>query len=223
MTNVYLVIGFAAVIALILTLLPWRRHWAQGCVVSLLVVAATLGVYGKIGGVSGLKKLAHKRKEKHMIQQALAKYKDPEALIAALRRKVVMHPEDPKGWYLLGRLYMANNQLEQARKSFAWAISLEPQRNDPKVLLGYVETDLKITRHLDSTSKGYLHKVLEQIPQHPMALTFLAMGEFRSGHYEQAITYWKQLLPQLDPDSDDAKMIISAINRARSKIKTKAS
>lgn len=59
-------------------------------------------------------------------------------IISALKEKIQHDPNNPQGWYLLGKLYLSQQQFLLAAKSLQKANILLP--NDPKIMQSYNES-----------------------------------------------------------------------------------
>jgi len=87
--------------------------------------------------------------------------------------------------------------------------------NDAQLLAIYA--DLAATNAKgDFTGKPteLIQKALQVDPQNAMALWLAGTAAFRGNQFDAAIRIWERLMPQVEPDSDDARMLQEAIAAA---------
>ena len=65
--------------------------------------------------------------------------------------------------------------------------------------------------------------MLQRNPNQPDAIAMLATDAFEQDDFQQAIDYWQHLLDLIPPQSDEAKAIRRAINKARAHVGSKSS
>ncbi|XP_014680364.1 PREDICTED: cytochrome c-type biogenesis protein CycH-like, partial [Priapulus caudatus] len=58
---------------------------------------------------------------------------DVDAMVTGLRKKLDDEPNNPKGWYMLGRSYMALKRYDDAAEAYKKLLGLQPE--DAKVML----------------------------------------------------------------------------------------
>lgn len=140
------------------------------------------------------------------VSESLAK-QPLDAVIHVLQARLQQEQETPQGWMLLALLYAQSNDQESSIHSFERALQLDPERSEIK--LAYAETLIRQQQGvLTKKSTELLQAVLQQDPANTRALTFLAMGSYTSGFYEQAIVLWKQLLSLRQGQADDGKVAL---------------
>ena len=150
------------------------------------------------------------------VQQLLSELKSPEQIISRLKKRIAEKPNEVQGWFLLGRLYMSQNRFIEAAAAFVKAEQLQP--NDPTILFQHAEAEFYQQNQLTPPVENLLQRVLQQIPDHPGAINLLALHAYQTQHYAKAIQLWRRLLAFYPPDSEDNKMLLMAIERAKSKI-----
>lgn len=196
---------------------PLRR--SSGLALSLLFVLAILVsfAYWYWGGWVAWQDFQQEAARKEQAKKVLQTIKGPEELIAKLKAKVQAEPNQVRGWYLLGRLYMSQGMWSQAQEAFLQAKALQP--HDEQILVNYALSRWEVNHQLDKESRAILKQVLAANKQQPDALSLLAMDAFKVHDYEQAINYWQQLLAILPPQSDEARAVHRAIVAAQGEIK----
>lgn len=173
--------------------------------------------------VGGSQDLYHYQQQQVSNQQATAltqQLKTPQAVLSKLEKTVAQNPNDPQGWFLLGRLYMDFQRTKDATKAFAHANQLKP--NDPDIMLQYAQA-LFVQNHmrLNSQAKALLKAVVTQDPNNQGVINLLALDAYSSKHYQQAIDYWQSLLEYNAPDSDNYRSLQAAIANAQQKLQNK--
>lgn len=138
-------------------------------------------------------------------------------LVEKLAQRLEQEPNNPDGWKMLGRSYMALNRFGDALKAYEKAYALNP--NDSDLLLAYASTMAQINNN-DFTGRPaeLIAKALELDPQNPNVLWLMGINHFQSGEYPQAVQYWEQVLAQLEPGSEEAMSVAEYLREARSKL-----
>jgi cytochrome c-type biogenesis protein CcmH/NrfG len=150
------------------------------------------------------------------LQQAQSILKQPkqvEHLLERLQQAVIEHPEDAKAWFLLGRIYAANQDWPHAHDALLQAYRLHP--DDLKTALFYVETIWHTQGRITKQAHMILQQVLKKDPNQPDALLMLATDAKEHQCYQQAILYWKRVLVMFPKDSEMYKILLEAIEDAQ--------
>ncbi|MDD1792421.1 c-type cytochrome biogenesis protein CcmI [Enterovibrio sp. ZSDZ42] len=122
-------------------------------------------------------------------------------LTLALRTKLSQTPDDAMGWLLLGRIGLANRDIQTAEGAMSRAYRLMPEDSDVK--LGYAQS-LMLSGDETNVNKArdMLREVVRVDHGNLQALSLLAFEAFERGAFDEAIAAWstmKQLLPENDP------------------------
>ena len=186
-------------------------------ILSTAVVIFSVGIYCLRNDISVLKEYLYIKHHKAEVTQLMNQLNTPEDIITHIEQHLAEHPNDGRGWYLMGKFYFDTGELQKAKLAFAKANRYNPHQ--VKILLSYAETLFYAGgKRLDQQSRALLDEVLVKSPSHPMALSLLALDAYQQQHYSQAIKYWEEILQHLDLDSDDATNIFDAIKEARKQI-----
>ncbi len=144
---------------------------------------------------------------------------DPLKMVARLEKRLESQPDDPVGWARLGRAYAVLGKPEQAMAAYARAYKLAP--DDPQVIAEYAGYLLnQDPQNTEGQVRALFSRLLELDPKNPDALWFFGYAAHRKGDYARAVGYWKQLLKQLPPESEEAshlKRIIAETQAQRAK------
>lgn len=202
---------FFAGILYYLVSLPNR--WLQlGLILCSLSIVWLL--YAKLGGMQALHAYRLAKYRQHEATTLLKQLGGEQALLKKLQEKLKQNPNSPRGWYLLGRLYMSFGQLKEAEQAFAKAHAQKP--NSIRYTLHWVQ--MRFTLRGDSLSKAEQKELLDiirQQPGQPDALAMLAMHAYKQQHFQEAIAYWQILLESLPPDSEASLAVRQAIANAQ--------
>ncbi len=192
---------------------PLRKNRGVMILAPVLVAVAGLA-YWHWGAWSGWVEYLQTGKKQQRIQAMMQSIKNPGELIAKLRLTLENEPDSARGWYLLGRLYVSQNQWQQADEAFARAHRLQPENE--QITVNYAQNLWQLNHQkFDETSRALLKGVLDKNPEQPDALAMLAMDAYSRHDYQQAIDYWQHLLKFVPPQSEEAQAIRKAIAKAQ--------
>ena len=206
-------------LALSVALYPLRKSRAVLFLAPVLIVLVCLAYWHWGAGLEWMKHLRANEKQQR-IKTMLKSIHDPAELIEMLKATLHKHPNSARGWYLLGRLYVSQNQWQQANDAFVQAHELKP--NDEHITVNYAQNLWQLNHQaFDKAIRTLLDRVLQQNPNQPDALAMLAMDAYKRHAFQQAIDYWQRLLKQVSPQSEEAQAIRKAIAQANMEIKSK--
>lgn len=176
--------------------------WVLGT--SLLVVVGTAALYSQTGHFTALQnwQIAQQQLPSYG-ERALLNQGEPltneevELFALALRTKISKEGDDAVAWFVIGRIWLSKEMLDDAIEAFEKALALTPNRVN--VLISYSQA-LLVASGDENLAKAALSlaKVLQQDPDNSDALSMLAMVAEERGDKEQAQQAWQLLLPKLD-------------------------
>jgi len=140
------------------------------------------------------------------------------ALIQQLEERLQKNPDDPRGWSILGRSYLALEMFPQARHAFEKAVKLNG--NDPQLLVDYADAlamDRK-DQSLDGRPMSLIDRALKLDPNNQKGLWLAGTAAYERHDYNAALKYWQKLYAMVPPGSDAAKAMESNIAEVRSLI-----
>lgn len=147
--------------------------------------------------------------------QHAATAQDMDKLVVGLAQKLEKDPENLQGWTMLARSYKMLGRNVEAEQAFVRAGAFLD--NDAQLLAIYA--DLAATNangNFAGKPTQLIEKALRVDPQNAMALWLAGSAAFRGGQYDSAIRIWERLTQQIEPDSDDSRMLQESINAAYS-------
>jgi septal ring factor EnvC (AmiA/AmiB activator) len=114
---------------------------------------------------------------------------------------------------MLGRSYKAMGRWQDAERAFnRIGPSLE---KDAALLADLAEVMAQQTRSFDGRPRELLQQALKIDGENMTALLLAGTDAFENRSYSVATTLWSRLLKQLEPGSEDARMIEASIARAQ--------
>ncbi|MBK9018823.1 MAG: c-type cytochrome biogenesis protein CcmI [Sulfuritalea sp.] len=175
-----------------------------GIVLAVLLPLAAVGLYAMLGTPAAV------LPGEVQAQRAMA---DMEQLTAKLAQKMEQNPDNPEGWAMLARSYKSLGRWDDAERAYT-RIGPDLEKN-AELLAEVAELLVQKNNGFDARSRELIQKALRLEPDNMLAL-FLGGGEaFGAGRYAAAADYWGRLLPRLEPDSEDARMVESSLAMAR--------
>ncbi|MCG3746373.1 c-type cytochrome biogenesis protein CcmI [Vibrio cincinnatiensis] len=135
-------------------------------------------------------------------------------LTLALRTRLHYQPDDAAGWLLLGRIGMANRDMQTAIGATKKAYELNSQ--DSGIQLGYAQALMLSNDEWDQNQARSLLLTLAQAEFVDLRVfSLLAFDAFESGHYARAIHYWQQMQQMIGPNDARYDMLARSIESAQ--------
>jgi cytochrome c-type biogenesis protein CcmH len=182
--------------------------------VALLIPAGALSLYGLLGQPDALRGVQAQVEGNQENAHAMSR-EQIEAMVENLAAKLKQNPNDPQGWHMLARSYLAFDRLPEAAQAYERANQLSP--GDPQILADYADVLAMVNgRNLEGRPTELVLEALKADPKHQKSLALAGTAFFNKGEYPKAAEYWKQLLATLKPGSEQYKAIQGNIAQAES-------
>ncbi len=141
-------------------------------------------------------------------------------LVTELERRMQQNPEDPRGWFLLGRTYMQMNRYDDAVRAFEKLDELLPE--NPTVLISLADAlSMQNGGQVPEKAVQLLDKVLEIEPANVTALWLRGNAAGQRHQDADALRYWGRAYPLLAEEpamQQELRQLVSAVE-ARSGLK----
>lgn len=149
-------------------------------------------------------------------QQMREQLGSPQQVIWQLKQHLLEDPNSAQGWYLLGRLYASQQQLNEANLAYAHALQLSPHNID--ILMNFAQTlSLQNNNQINAQALKLIKEILVIQPENNDARNLLAIYAYQHEDYQTAIKNWEIILPHLAANSVDRQNLIEAIAQAQNK------
>lgn len=192
----------------------------------LLVVLLSYGMYAKFGNYD---KVEHWQQVSADLPQLTRKLMAPqgqgveltdqemEDLTLSLRTRLYYQPEDSTGWLLLGRIAMANRDMQTAIGAMKHAYALEPQDGD--IQLGFAQALMLSDDEMDQTqARSILQRLAKRDYVDLRVYSLLAFDAFERADYPSAIQYWGLMQKMIGPNDSRYEMLTRSIDSAKRKM-----
>ncbi|EKO3449774.1 c-type cytochrome biogenesis protein CcmI [Vibrio fluvialis] len=192
----------------------------------LLVVLLSYGMYAKFGNYD---KVEHWQQVSADLPLLTRKLMAPqgqgveltdqemEDLTLSLRTRLYYQPEDSTGWLLLGRIAMANRDMQTAIGAMKHAYALEPQDGD--IQLGYAQALMLSDDEMDQTqARSILQRLAKRDYVDLRVYSLLAFDAFERSDYPSAIQYWGLMQKMIGPNDSRYEMLTRSIDSAKRKM-----
>ncbi|ENM6577392.1 c-type cytochrome biogenesis protein CcmI [Vibrio fluvialis] len=192
----------------------------------LLVMLLSYGMYAKFGNYD---KVEHWQQVSADLPQLTRKLMAPqgqgveltdqemEDLTLSLRTRLYYQPEDSTGWLLLGRIAMANRDMQTAIGAMKHAYALEPQDGD--IQLGYAQALMLSDDEMDQTqARSILQRLAKRDYVDLRVYSLLAFDAFERADYPSAIQYWGLMQKMIGPNDSRYEMLTRSIDSAKRKM-----
>ncbi len=135
-------------------------------------------------------------------------------LTLALRTRLHYQPDDSTGWLLLGRIALANRDVDTAIGSMKKAYDLEPK--DPDVMLGFAQA-LMLSQ--DDVEQDQARRILGELVKDDYVdlrvFSLLAFDAFERKDFPAAIRYWSVMQQMIGPQDSRYEMLSRSIENAQ--------
>lgn len=184
--------------------------------IALLVPIIAIGTYMQLGNPVFTKAVSSKQSAKLELQKNVPKKADGtpdiDSMVAGLQKKMEANPDNPKGWFMLGRSYMVLKRYPDAAKSFEHAYKLQPKSTE--VMLSLADAlSMSTNGNIAGRPAELINKVLTIEPDNLTGLWLGGMASRQQRDYVTAIKRWNSALAQLQNPSE-IKEVKSLIGEA---------
>jgi cytochrome c-type biogenesis protein CcmH len=214
--------GVVLFIGAVITLFPLLRGKSAWQPVALALAfalpAAGLWLYDSFGtpegiGIHGRPQAAANPADPHAGQAA-----DMQAAIEGLRQRLAASPDDLEGWLLLARTLRSTQQFAEAADALERAHALAPE--NPVVMADLAEAWIYNTQdgRVPQESRALLERALDIDPNLQKGLWLMGIAAMQDGDDAFAISYWQNLLEQLQPGSNVYELVADQVSEAQARM-----
>lgn len=134
-------------------------------------------------------------------------------LTLSLRTRLHYEPEDSTGWLLLGRIGMANRDMQTAIGAMKHAYALEPQDGD--IQFGYAQALMLSDDEMDQNqARSILKRLASRDYVDLRVYSLLAFDAFERSEFQTAIDYWRRMQDMIGPKDARYDMLTRSIASA---------
>ncbi|MEJ2644903.1 MAG: c-type cytochrome biogenesis protein CcmI [Gammaproteobacteria bacterium] len=190
-----------------------RPGWMSVTVAVVLPLTAA-GMYGALGGWPQFSRASQSLADRGPAAETRGAPARVHDMVAGLAGRLQQHPEDVRGWRMLGRSYRVLGKFGKASDAYAHAYQLTHGK-DPAVTADYAEV-LALANHQRFSGRAdeLLQHALQLNPRQPKALWLAGWAAYQHGSYRTAVAHWQVLANQAPPGSDVAKILERRISAA---------
>ena len=184
-------------------------------VVTFLLPTFAGGIYLYLGTPSAITYKKQATANPHQTQNA--QMPDTKEIIVALEARLKSTPDDVRGWYLLGRSYLATGKYQKSADAFLKVQNLVGENPDVMVQRADAMAMAQGGRMAGEPSK-LINRALQLNPNQLQGLWLAGKAEEEQGAYATALMHWRKLLPQLSKDKAAEKEVSNLIARVEAKL-----
>lgn len=188
---------------------------------AILVIALSYGLYFKFGASEDV--LAWQEvnenlpalSKKLMAPEGVELSEDEmQDLTLALRTRLHYQPDDSTGWLLLGRIALANRDVDTSIGAMKKAYKLES--DNPDVMLGYAQALMLADDDMDQDkARSLLGKLIQQDYVDLRVFSLLAFDAYERKDYPAAVRYWSIMQQMIGPSDTRFEMLARSIENAQ--------
>jgi len=212
-------LGLMTLIAVTILIFPIRKKY-KFLPMMLLIMLPILAfsLYWRMGSSQKLQHYWVLKQESKQVKIALSKIKNPQEVVDQLNAYLQVHPVNPKGWYLLGKVYYGERRYSEAMVALQKAH--QQQRSNIQYAVAYAQASFFHNgRRLTPNVLKLVKHIVTIAPSNVSAINLLAINAYVQKNYINAVRYWEKLLPLFQVGSPDQKMLLSMIAGAQKKMK----
>lgn len=211
--SVAIVLSLLGVCATLIALYPCRKKPFMALGLASMCLIFLIWADARWGGVRAYHDYLSQLENKQQAKQILSSVTGKAQLIRQLQVHLKQHPDRAQGWYLLGRVYVSQQEWTKAAAAFQKAYQLSPQTE--RFVLNYAQAQFMLHQQsLTPELQTILKAWLTDHPQAGEALLMLASDAYQRHDRATAVRYWRQVLLLLPAQSSEAQMIRQAIKKA---------
>ena len=189
---------------------PPDGRWVAGIVGAVIPLAAAV-LYFQIGSPEAMRPGGFDR-ESHGAPGATPQ--QVEQMVGRLAARLEANPDDPEGWYMLGRSYYVMGRFAESVKAFDRAVKL--QVDDPNLYADYADAlAMSQDRRLDEKVLALVDRALKADPEHPKALIMASTAALQRKDYRAAVGYLERLERVAPAGSELSRMVGERLQEAR--------
>lgn len=188
---------------------------------AILVVVLSYGLYFKFGASEDVKQWQEVSANLPALSKKLMSPQGEELsedemkdLTLALRTRLHYQPDDSTGWLLLGRIALANRDVDTSIGAMKKAYKLES--DNPDVMLGYAQA-LMLSQ--DDVDQDKARRLLGQLVQQDYVdlrvFSLLAFDAYERKDYPAAVRYWSIMQQMIGPSDSRYEMLSRSIDNAK--------
>lgn len=134
--------------------------------------------------------------------------------IMALKKQLLIHPENPQGWRMLGQYYTSQRMRAEAASAFQHWHELAPENIDAAITFG--ESLIMLANGRVGPAASLMMRRAQQIqPRHPAVQHYQALEIYQAGEVSQALAQWQALEAHSAPDAPWLGQLRMWIGRAQ--------
>ena len=137
-----------------------------------------------------------------------------EGMVAKLADKLKKNPDDANGWVMLARSYKILGRFADAAEAYSHAGALVDK--EAVLLADYAEMIAQSNNgNLGGKAGELIERALKLDPDEPQALLLAGAAASDRQDFATAAEHWSRLLAQVEPGTEEAKALETAVARAR--------
>ncbi len=127
-----------------------------------------------------------------------------EKMVTGLANRLKQNPDDPQGWFMLGRSYIVMQRYADASNAYEQLHKLVG--DEINVLLQYAQAKaMSNGGQWNTASIAILDKAIKLEPENPVVLSVSGVVAAQQGKADKAVGLWRKAKKLMQPDSQEYK------------------
>ncbi len=191
---------------------PW-----MAAAIGLFLPAIAFAMYHQLGNPDIISRSAGDTTVSTAMDHSQAQLPSMDQLVERLAQRLAQQPDNLDGWMMLGRSYLAMGRMQDAINAYGQAYKLAP--GNVEILLAYAQSlGMAQGNRLQGQPSQLIAQAEKISPEDPNVLWLSGVTSFEQADYPSALAKWEKVLAALEPGSDDAAEVSTAIEDARSRL-----
>jgi cytochrome c-type biogenesis protein CcmH len=188
---------------------PQRKGWIPAISSGLVVLLASVGIYGALQFQAAQKLMA--------VEAQMGGGPNPMEMVAKLEKRLKENPDDLQGQIMAGRSYQALGRTAEARQAWEKVLELDPKQHEARYNYGVLLID---TRKFDDPklfqqALKHFDIVLADLPNQPAVNWYRGIALWYLDRKQETDAAWSLAAQNMEPGTQDLAFVKESLIKLR--------